>query len=431
MSTAVQPDDKGEFSIEMTGYDGIRISRDIAGDYYDQTGQAPDIMDYVNGMDAYYVALVTTFNDQHNGALWMPSPYQMIAADVNMNDKVRANDITLIQQRTLLNINEYPQAWNYEYNSSDLENPVPKQQGLYSYDWRFIQDDWLANADYQVNKDYPVYYQTPNSSDLGFWRDDVPNVDTCMTIEVDTKCEGISNEYIGVMLGDVDGNWVDYTGSQLRGKSYEGEILVHVLDAVEIAPNVHRVAISTVLKDNIHAIDFSFVPQGIQVSKIDYAPKGHDSELNMLWNNYRNGEKVLLTSYTIPGLQSTENVYYMDIEGELNAESFQSFKGYLNGKPAEVKVIMEASELVEVNVELSMYPNPAKDEVTVKYASELGEEVTVELINLQGILIPLNAEVVSAGQLKLNVEAIESGMYIVRVLDGEGNVVGLEKLLVN
>jgi hypothetical protein len=56
-----------------------------------------------------------------------------------------------------------------------------------SKDWRFVDEATVAqNADYQVHGAYPNFGNT-NPADLGYWRDDVPNIPECLpTCQEDT-----------------------------------------------------------------------------------------------------------------------------------------------------------------------------------------------------------------------------------------------------
>lgn len=64
-------------------------------------------------------------------------------------------------------------------------------------------------------------------------------------------------------------------------------------------------------------------------------------------------------------------------------------------------------------VQASVYPNPAKGDVTVKVSAQTEGDVTIEIANLQGQLVSSSNGVV--GTNNINVSELESGMYIVTV----------------
>ncbi|MCI5055978.1 MAG: T9SS type A sorting domain-containing protein [Flavobacteriales bacterium] len=129
----------GEFSWDANDGNMVVIERDILGNYFDSAANCTDVFPFINGADAYLAALISNFdmnNQLDSNGSWIPNKYQMVAGDVNMNDRVRANDVTHIMSRSVRNICEFPQVWNYTLGTP--ANPAPDPTLGSSKDWRFM-----------------------------------------------------------------------------------------------------------------------------------------------------------------------------------------------------------------------------------------------------------------------------------------------------
>lgn len=74
--------------------------------------------------------------------------------------------------------------------------------------------------------------------------------------------------------------------------------------------------------------------------------------------------------------------------------------------------------------EVVLYPNPARSELNVTYSSKAGVK-TIAVYNLIGK--QMAAYKVNATSAKLNIDNIPSGIYFVRLMDGNGKVVATRK----
>lgn len=88
--------------------------------------------------------------------------------------------------------------------------------------------------------------------------------------------------------------------------------------------------------------------------------------------------------------------------------------GFSDTITAEGKVWSVAvKEAVKQNKEFNFYPNPAKDELVVKYYSK--EVIQVEIFNILGSKV--KTFYLIGGQTTVNIEELENGIYFLRFRD--------------
>ena len=90
----MQPDVSGSFDYSITNGQKMTIERDIAGN--------ASVQSIMNGFDAFQVRKML-----RKDPAFIPSVYQVIAADVNLDGVVSAGDVTQINQRVVLLIPEF------------------------------------------------------------------------------------------------------------------------------------------------------------------------------------------------------------------------------------------------------------------------------------------------------------------------------------
>lgn len=175
------PDWFGNFSIIYPSGNCIEVVRDIDA--------ATSVMPVINGVDAAIVLRVL-LNDGH----FLPSVYQLIAMDVNLDGCITAGDLSQINQRTLRIIPEFRQAWNYTDGG--------QTNGQASLDWVFVDKNMVSqNPAWQPSVTYPADDNTGYSR----WR--VPGAPRYLTV-TSSPCDNVPlQQFIGIMLGDADGNY--------------------------------------------------------------------------------------------------------------------------------------------------------------------------------------------------------------------------------
>ena len=183
----IHPDLGGAFIHDLDQGDYLLIERDIAG--------STDVQPVINSFDAFLVRKLLL-----EDPAFIPDVYQLMAMDVNMDGVISAGDVSQINQRSLLVLDEFRQEWNY--TADGMQAPDYRR----SRDWVFV--------DHKVTSLDPAYTRSstyPHDNGVGYSRHRVPCAPCSIWTEVDTRPEacpdgGIAT-YIGILLGDVNGNY--------------------------------------------------------------------------------------------------------------------------------------------------------------------------------------------------------------------------------
>jgi len=79
---------------------------------------------------------------------------------------------------------------------------------------------------------------------------------------------------------------------------------------------------------------------------------------------------------------------------------------------------------------LSIYPNPAKDEVNIVIEIPKNEKGELSIVNLQGQTITSYKVNVNRNSVKINAKQLKSGIYIVKYISDMG-IQSIEKLIID
>ncbi|TKS55851.1 T9SS type A sorting domain-containing protein [Mesohalobacter halotolerans] len=153
-----------------------------------------------------------------------------------------------------------------------------------------------------------------------------------------------------------------------------------------------------------------------------------DEEISLFTNNWRNENYSF--SANLNNLEATD-VYLVD--HYLGTETLIS-----NGTAYSFSVDANISESVnnlrfalkfdnetmgideQENSFFSLYPNPAKDIVNIQTSLPLGSQATVEVYNMLGQLVISQTQAISYTSLHIGVNALEAGVYLVKLTDQDG-----------
>ncbi|MGK0389862.1 MAG: hypothetical protein ACI94Y_002607 [Maribacter sp.] len=405
----VTPDLLGHFQYDINNGTSISLERDI--------NNGTQVMPTINGMDCYYAHLVTTLDPS-----FTPSPYQIIAMDVNMNGSVTAGDITHMQNRITLNIGEYPQVWND--NIADA-----------SKDWLFVDDATLTSSNYSVSNSYPF------DDGTGFNRLNVPQPDFCY--EISMVSNGVctqpdSTNYHAILLGDTDKSWTTNITNLRLGE--DTQVVLNIDEAVIIEEECSLLfPIRVEDMETVKAIDFVMEYNTLKLAfdGYVYGDNINTNEMGMAYNQIENSD-ILFTSYskTQQGIENNNTIYYYAKFSILNEDEniFSadiSFKqSFVDGLPSPNTVTgTEASCRMNINdeVSFSIYPNPFNGRFSIKLKGYPQDtEFTLFFYDVAGKLIDARrftdtfydyenhnlAKGVYLYELKVGKELVEAGRLI-------------------
>lgn len=185
-ASLVSPNPQGEFTTDFSFGNQINIESNILENL--------SVQNQVNGAD---ILLAKTVFTQGN---FVPTVYQIMAMDVNLDGIISAGDISQMKMRTTLEIPEYMQAWNYDNEGNSNGEP--------SLDWVFIpRNDANNELEYQISASFP------NDDASGYSIFNVPVANQFLNLNIENYTPdfsicpiALSEDFMGIMLGDVDGN---------------------------------------------------------------------------------------------------------------------------------------------------------------------------------------------------------------------------------
>lgn len=391
-TTAQHPDATGKFVTDLTNGTTLDIRRDIS--------PTVSVQPVVNGFDAYLVKRVLI-----NDASFVPSAYQMISMDVNMDGVISAGDLSQINQRAVLAIGEFQQAWNY--SAGGVSN------GKLSKDWIFVEKSILNTLPYQISKTFPF------NDGIGYSKAKVPVVPFCLTIPVLSSASGCSSlgeeSYKGILVGDVNGNFAT-VGSV--GERAEGHIIVDLSHATK-SNGFFNIPLEVVSGEEVHSLDLSM---NMQASNVTY------SGLNALMNNIEklgyfnsNDAQLRITAHSLDKIELQKPILSIALESNKNEileSDFQNVEAFINGNPANF-VFKSNKNANPMEIQVEVFPNPASNNCNIVTS----EDAKVEFTNMDG-MIPMTTLNTKANELtNLSLDNFISGIYLVKVYNQNKTIV--------
>ena len=297
------PDLFGFFEHDAQNGEYLRFFRDISN--------SQSVLPVINAFDAVQ-ALNVTLNYPEP----VPTKYQLIAMDVNQDGAVTSGDISQINQRTVLAIDEFNQI------SGD------------NLDWIFI-DRTTADNDprFEVSDNYPF----PGTND-GYHKLKVPQVPSCLRLPEQTDCQFPYELYVGILLGDVDGNWkdIDVDGELKAQKSDIGKLIIDY-DAATFNDQGWELPVFIESKQDIYSLDFEL---DLSTSGLKY--RSYDLEFGMSFHafNYSKNDDILRGS--MGHNEAIPSSYLFSLIFDEKISDIHKITDHamvlLNGKPAELKL---------------------------------------------------------------------------------------------
>jgi hypothetical protein len=182
--------------------------------------------------------------------------------------------------------------------------------------------------------------------------------------------------------------------------------------------------------DSINSLDFAF---GYDHAKLDF-----DTIINM--NSFVDAlsyyntvdSTVRLTSYSFMQTYPNDSILFIVrfniISGQLCSSDLTGVDALLNGDACSHGVIECLSSGVAESIDeltVNYYPNPASDVVKVEYAAM----TSIEIVSMTGQVVLKDLAEKESDNRILDVSNLKSGVYLIRVFNGEKFATG--KLLVN
>jgi ELWxxDGT repeat protein len=152
------------------------------------------------------------------------------------------------------------------------------------------------------------------------------------------------------------------------------------------------------------SVDLWNLTQANYVVRVQH--QGFDDTDVVYWIDKRSGKKVNVLTFP---------VYQSDIE----TNGSQSLNDLYQVVVEKKKAIVD----VPSSLQLSVYPNPASDQLLVNYQLKEEESVYVRLVDMQGGLLQQHQLGKQArGQIRLNLNGLSKGQYIVEVASKNGKM---------
>lgn len=414
VTSAVNPDANGRFAVDISGSDQIKIVRDIKPNLPTTYAR----LRHINGLDTYVMRHITTM--KNTGFFGQtPTPYQMIAADVNISGKVRANDITHVQERIVRKTDEYPQVWNEGTNQSSL-------------DWRFIdRNTVLTDPAFAPSSTYPA------DDAIGYYRDRVPAVPFCLPYDVQCKNEE-EQIYSGILLGDVYASYISEAYMKVASVQSTAAVTFDVDDVTEISENVYRVYVRHNFVSENPLVSFDFVidydENVVSLVDVQQTAEATTAGAQVDWNDFGNNE-LILTSYTDDHYLSDGNLFYVDLQKESGIPIAADLTAYalLNGQEViseiefQSEVVTGATPMLAEHI--NIMPNPASDNAMITFNAISAEKINVQVLNSLGQVVRTFKDVSAQKALSVNLTDMEDGIYYCMILIDGRSVV--KKLVVS
>ncbi len=388
----VQPDLGGNFIYNVDNGANISIERDIIG--------SSSMQAVINGFDAFLTRKVLI-----NDPGFIPTVYQTIGMDVNLDGTISAGDLSQINQRAVLLIPEFRQAWNY--NSAGVSNGQP------SKDWLFI-DELTVGSElaYRISSTYPF------DDGIGYSKSLVPVIPFCLPVPIfaNGNCPVINSEvYKGILIGDVNGNFSSVGSGGLYREASEDKIVFDLSKTI-FTNGYAEVPVSIVSEGDINSLDFAIQLNSDKLTNASV--KNHTNYIETLSNLVEVDNTLRLSSYSLQNYESDKNlisVRFALSDGIIQESDFNEVEGYLNGD--KVKVELRNGRIpssVSENL-VSIYPNPANEVLNVLTS----QDATIQLLDLEGRLIVFQTNVNANEKHEISTQNFAAGIYLMKIFNDD------------
>ncbi|MEY4594658.1 MAG: hypothetical protein RIQ47_1068 [Bacteroidota bacterium] len=397
-SVATQPDTNGVFSYVLNNLRKINIEKNILG--------TVSVQPVINGFDAFLIRR-TILSDP----TFIPNVYQAIAMDVNRDGVISAGDLSQVNQRAVLLVPEFRQAWNY--NASGVSNGSP------SKDWVFVDSSTTLRNDLA----YRISTTFPGDDGVGFSKSRVPVTSFCLTANVsaNTACpEFFGDVFRGILVGDVNGSYsATNPNSNFRLSGNESV----VLDGASSNQNGQFIDVPVYFTstEDVHALDFALKFNENALRFVGVTTSDNTTEGLAHFNE--DDRTVRYTSFNLNSMNAMVKIATARFEvlnGSYSSNDIEITEAYLNGDA----VRFSNSSLAE-SVNLMVYPNPTNADLNIVST----QDVQVEIYDVNGSLVFSRPQLMAGDRLVVATGSFASGVYTLRAVNS--NFVSTQKIVVN
>ncbi len=392
-------DTLGEFSFNSDSASHIAIVRDIPGEYGSMV-DCTNIMTLINGADQNRALQVAT-----NDVSFIPTAYQLLAADVNLDGSVSSLDVTLMSARSVMSICGFPN------NGSQS-----------SIDWLFIPKSSVDTLEaFQISTSYPL------DDGIGYSKNRIPSIPDCIEIPktIGPLCVEVGmDQYAAILIGDVSGNWQSEDGGTAR-VAFEEELVID-FSAYSTVNGKIIVPISYAFSELVNALDFYIQPIKVKtVESLQINPVESYAEMQMNWNLFSNTH-LLLSSFSQAELPQEGVGFYLTINQLPSKEEIvlwnQLSKAFINGKEVGVRVVSgiedggaKVTGVLKYADAFQIYPNPSNEFIHIDFQEFLGE-TSIRILSLSGQTIQDFG--MQMDKVRLDIRGILPGIYILQFTHG-------------
>ncbi|MBC8525413.1 MAG: T9SS type A sorting domain-containing protein [Candidatus Cloacimonetes bacterium] len=389
--------------VELTGDGTYSTTTNTSGDYlfnnipgcnYVSTPSKADDLGGLSGMDASRIA-------RYAAGLYSLDCLEMISADVSMNGYISGMDASRVAR--------YIAGLIVQLNTSDVNwvftpEPIPECE------------DWPPIV-YENTREY-----TPLESDL------------------------TDEDFIGIRLGDVSGNWSPDSRVTLSSESFK---------AIEFETNINSILRIPIVIENVTEIEgidieITFNPEVLKLKELTLQDGILDNKDYAIETNLNEPGKGIMVNYAQKDLVSGTGVVafiefdVIGIEGSSSEIYFTKFDVNETEALGGLQVVLEGKEVTTKRLEVNIiqpipnkfalyqnYPNPFYSNTVIKYDLPKDTHVNIQIYNIRGQLVKeIVNGVESAGrkQIEWNTKGLSSGIYFCRLKVGD-KVIDTKKCL--
>ena len=321
-----------------------------------------------------------------------------------MDGVVNHQDLTQLSSRSVLQIPEFKQQWNY----MGQDQPVIDTPSL---DWVFYDSEKTRfHLPTRLSKTYP------DDDGTGYSRHRVPAASDTVIVPYQPGNpypdfeEGV---FYGTFLGDLDGSFAFTEDDRTEGK-----IIVDFANAEFINSDSTYIPLLVESSQPVYSADIKIqVDTGnINVHRFDTA-----SVENLHYHSI--GDVSFMISWSSSTIETAKPFARMVFQkNEVSHQDILNATGFINGKPCNVEMtVISSSSMKQLSEteEMYIYPIPAGNFIRIKMPGDISGNVELNIYHTSGRKV-LTKEVIhtSIDAMKIDLSGIRNGTYVAEVRFG-------------